>query len=85
MRRCRRHEFGSRRPTAWQLAAKASKGRPALRLQMHRLGQHDCAGYQCRERYDGDDAEYGSQYRVAEDDEHGRQCDRCFKVTAIAL
>jgi hypothetical protein len=52
---------------------------------VHRLGQHDCAGYQCRERYDGDDAEYGSQYRVAEDDEHGCQCDRRLKVTAIAL
>jgi len=52
---------------------------------VHRLGQHDRAGYQCGERYDGDDAEYGSQYRVAEDDEHGCQCDRCLKVTAIAL
>jgi len=52
---------------------------------VHRLGQHDYAGYQCRKRYDGDDAEYGSQYRVAEGDEHGCQCDRCLKVTAIAL
>jgi hypothetical protein len=58
------------RPPADRLAIRyeAPDGRPAHRLQVYGLGQHGCADHECRERYDGYGAEYGSQYRVAEQD-----------------
>jgi len=52
---------------------------------VHYLEQHDRAGSECRERYDGDDAECCPQYRAAEDDNHDSQCDRCVQGLTIAL